>query len=237
MGWPSQFEKLWPIDAQGNYVVINDDRLVVMTQIPPSTPDGDPQTVVLFDGFAQIPQVDVSAQQSGGHVRRDRASRSGSGTRRSRAGSNGTPRRPTTRPATTTAASRLPCRFNPSDTSIGSQGGYVGNCVATADYTEVEGSDDTYPVFLDPLVRRARRRIDTSFWYVSDAMTYLIANEPSPKDDGGNPFVLYPTLELAQGPAIVLLAAGRQAAQLRRRRKRPISRSATMTPATRPSPT
>ena len=30
MGWPSQFEQLWPIDAQGDYVVLTDDRLVVL---------------------------------------------------------------------------------------------------------------------------------------------------------------------------------------------------------------
>src|SRR5271167_4628042 len=42
LGWPSQFEQLWPIDAQGNYTVLVDDRLVVMT----SDPDGDP--IVLF---------------------------------------------------------------------------------------------------------------------------------------------------------------------------------------------
>ena len=69
LGWPSQFEQLWPIDAQGDYVVMTDDRLVVLTQIPPSTDDEDPQTVVLFDGFAQVPQADVSAGQPGGDVR------------------------------------------------------------------------------------------------------------------------------------------------------------------------
>ena len=50
LGWPSQFEQLWPIDSQGSYTVQVDDRLVVMT----SDPDGDP--IVLFDGFAQIPR-------------------------------------------------------------------------------------------------------------------------------------------------------------------------------------
>ena len=38
LGWPSQFEQLWPIDAQGDYVVMTDDRLVVLTQLPPVRP-------------------------------------------------------------------------------------------------------------------------------------------------------------------------------------------------------
>ena len=63
MGWPSQFQSLWPIDAQGNYVVQNDDRLVVLTQAPSTTLGQPPQNIILFDGFAQIPQVDVSAQR------------------------------------------------------------------------------------------------------------------------------------------------------------------------------
>ena len=63
LGWPSQFEQLFPIDAQGDYVVLTDDRLVVLTQ----DPDGNP--IVLFDGFAQVPQTDVAGQSAGRHVR------------------------------------------------------------------------------------------------------------------------------------------------------------------------
>ncbi len=190
MNWPSQFEKLWPIDAQGNYVVINDDRIVVMTQLPPSTPDGDSQTVVLFDGFAQIPQVDLSAQsQAITFVAIGTAIRLWDTPIAGRAQRDASEADDTTGDYDRRIA--LPCRFNPSDTSIGSQGGYIGNCVATADYT-VDG-DDSFPVFLDPLVLE-RGENSTSFWYVSDAMAYLIEEEPSPEDDGGNPFVIYPTL-------------------------------------------
>ena len=42
---------------QGDYVVLTDNRLVVLTQ----DPEGNP--IVLFDGFAQVPQVDLAAQQ------------------------------------------------------------------------------------------------------------------------------------------------------------------------------
>ena len=62
---------------------------------------------------------------------------------------------------------QLPCRFNPSDDSIGAQGGYIGNCVPTGDQTENEDGDD-FPVFLDPLVgERGDFGVDTSYWFVS----------------------------------------------------------------------
>ena len=62
LGWPSQFEELWPIDAQGPFVVNPDDRLVVMAQ----NPDGSP--MILFDGFAQVPQVNVTPRSQTGDL-------------------------------------------------------------------------------------------------------------------------------------------------------------------------
>ncbi len=199
LDWPSQFEELWPIDVQGDYVVQNDDRIVVFTQVPGSTPDDDPQNVILFDGFAQIPQVDLSAQNQAvtfvaiGTAIRLWDTPITTSVWRSAANATDTSGDSDVRVA-------LPCRWNPSDTSIGSQGGYIGNCVASADYTDVD--DDQYPVFLDPLViERADSEDDidldvgaTSFWYVSDALMYLVQIQPSPEDEGGNPYVIYPTL-------------------------------------------
>ena len=132
LDWPSQFEQLWPIDAQGDYVVLNDDRLVVLTQ----DPSGDP--VVLFDGFAQIPQVDLFAQHQtvtfaalGAAIRLwdqpilGRTQRDGQGVEDTSGDSD--------------VYVHLPCRWNPSDTSIGSLGGYVANAIG-ADYdTEFRG--------------------------------------------------------------------------------------------------
>jgi len=51
---PSDFGRLWPLEAAGPYVVRDDERLVVLA----TTPDGEAR--VLFDGFAQSPQVDLS---------------------------------------------------------------------------------------------------------------------------------------------------------------------------------
>jgi hypothetical protein len=190
MGWPSQFEKLWPIDAQGDYVVLTDDRLVVMTQIPSSSPDQDPQIIFLFDGFAQVPQVDLGVdQQAVTFVAQ------GVAVRLWDSPITGRTQRDASNADKTDGSSdvpiQLPCRFNPSDTSVGSQGGYIGNCVATSDYSEVGNS--TYPVFLDPLVLERGDNF-TSYWYVSDALSYLIVTEPSPNDDNGDPYVTYPTL-------------------------------------------
>jgi hypothetical protein len=193
MGWPSQFEQLWPIDAKGSYVVLNDDRLVVLTQGAPTGTGDPPVPIVLFDGFAQIPQTDVSAQsQSVTFIAQGVAIRLWDSP------ITGRTQRDASNAADTSGDSdvpvQLPCRFNPSDTSIGSQGGYIGNCVATADYSEIPDSDDTYPVFLDPLVIE-RGENDTSYWFVSDALAYLFTVEESPQDSGGSPYVIYPTLD------------------------------------------
>ena len=193
-GWPSQFEQLWPLDAKGDYVVINDDRLVVMTQIPPATPDGKPQIVVLFDGFAQIPQVDVSAQHQAVTF-----TAIGAAIRLWDVPIFGRTQRDASDATDTTGGSdyfvELPARFNPSDTSIAAQGGYMGNAVSAACPTQ-DNSDTSsagYPVFLDPLCVE-RSSSSTTFWYVADAMSYLIGTEASPNDPAGNPYVIYPTL-------------------------------------------
>jgi hypothetical protein len=52
--YPTQFEDLWPIDSHGPYVVRGDDRLVVLA----GSPNGG--RMVLFDGFAQEPRVDLT---------------------------------------------------------------------------------------------------------------------------------------------------------------------------------
>lgn len=53
---PSDFGRLWPLDAAGPYVVRDDDRLAVLAV----TPSGNLR--VLFDGFARSPQVDVTSR-------------------------------------------------------------------------------------------------------------------------------------------------------------------------------
>jgi hypothetical protein len=192
MGWPSQFEQLWPIDAQGSYVVLNDDRLVVMTQTQPSEADQDPQPLVLFDGFAQIPQADVSA-----HAQAVTFVAQGVPVRLWDIPIQGRTQRDADGEGTTDGSAdvavSLPCRFNPSDTSIGILGGYIGNCVGADNFTEDPDLGD-YPVFIEPLIEE-RMQDDSSYWFISDAIKYLIALDPSPKDADDKPYVTYPTFD------------------------------------------
>lgn len=55
-GAPGRFEQVYPLDAAGPLVVVNDDRLVVRLY------RDDGSWEVLFDGFALIPQADVHGE-------------------------------------------------------------------------------------------------------------------------------------------------------------------------------
>ena len=149
-GWPARIGDVWPIDAQGPYVVLPDDRLIVAAQ----NPDGSP--LYLFDGFAQIPQA-------GRHPRTEDATfvavgvavRAWDDTIHTRI------QRDADDPDDTSGESdfevHLPCRFNPADQRPGSMGGYLGNSTPDALYTVPEGSNDgSYPVFVDPLLADER---------------------------------------------------------------------------------
>ena len=188
-GWPSQFEQLWPIDAQGPYVAKADDRLVVMGQ----NPDGS--NLILFDGFAQIPQVDVNPSQQ-------RVSFTAVGVA-ARAFDDviiGRVQRDANTPDDTSGDSDvvtdLPCRFNPADTSVGSLGGILGNSTPNANFTVDSGNATfpggtglgDFPVFVDPLLTE-REVADSEApndlvtpWHVSDAVKYLLS-QPNPGDD------------------------------------------------------
>ena len=153
MGWPDQYEELWPIDAQGDYVVQTDDRLIV------SSVNADGNPTVLFDGFAQIPQVSVAGRQqavsfgaTGVAVRlwdtpiKYRFQRDGDNLSDTSGDSD--------------RKVYLPCRFNPASTAIGDTGGYLDNCIPSDQLTMDSSSANLgqYPVFLDPLlVERTRR--------------------------------------------------------------------------------
>jgi hypothetical protein len=186
LGWPSQFEQLWPIDSQGNYTIQVDDRLVVMT----SDPDGDP--IVLFDGFAQIPQVDIGPRSQGvTFVAVGVAARLWDAPITGRVQRNADE-------ATTTDGSEdvmidAPCRFNPSEDSIGGIGGFIGNSVGFT-YRSTADSGN-YPIFIDPLL--VERNDDlTDYWDVSGVLKYLMSVVPNPVDDAGNEYVQFPTFSV-----------------------------------------
>ena len=184
-GWPSQFEQLFPIDAQGQYLVQIDDRLVVLV----INPDGS--YGVLFDGFAQIPEVGASGASqevlfSAVHV----------AARKFDQPVTGRVQRDCDMVATVDGSADvdvdLACHFNPSDETIGSKGGYLGNCVPTASYTQ---SDDlgNYPVFLDPLMKE-QGSDKVKFWHVGGAIKYLLATEVLADGETEDmPYVQWPT--------------------------------------------
>ena len=179
-GWPSQFEDLWPIDAQGAYVVQPDDRIVVAAK----NPDGSPW--YLFDGFSQVPQADVSGSSQ--HVTfvavgvAATASYDVIHTRIQRDASN-----PTDTSGNSDREIRSPCRFNPAGTRASGTQGFLPNSTPNANYTVDSQSGDTYPVFLDPLLEE-REILDSEVgdliapWYLDDALLYLVLCVDTPGD-------------------------------------------------------
>ena len=178
-----EFEQVWPINAQGPYVVNPDDRLVVMGQ----NPDGSP--LILFDGFAQVPQVDVTPDSQSvtfaavgtavrcydsritGRVQRDADS-------------------PTIADGSADVQTDLACRFNPSDNSVGGMGGILGNATPAAYYTQ-DDELGAYPVFIDPLLAERTQSEGVTYtapWCIPDAIKYLLATE-TPDED----YVSWPT--------------------------------------------
>jgi hypothetical protein len=172
LGWPSQFEQLWPIDAQGPYVVSPDDRIVVMAQNP------DHSNLILFDGFAQIPQVDlgpvnqrVTFAAVGVAVRAFDLPISG------RVQRDSDPVGLSDTTGQSDVQVDLPCRFNPADTSVAGDGGYLPNRSPDGGNTVKAGSSPPidYPVFIDPGLERSPD--PRAYWDLADAVKYLMATE------------------------------------------------------------
>jgi hypothetical protein len=181
-GWPSQTEQIFPIDAQGDYVVNVDDRLVVMAILPDGTP------WILFDGFAQIPQCDItSSSQSVTFAATGVAIRTFDRPISGRTQRNAD--KETTTDGTEDVQMDLPCRFNPANNTVGSEGGYIGNCVATADYTTA-GKLGSYPVFIEELLAETDA-LNVTYWWISDAIKYLLATETK----GYGQYVTWPTFD------------------------------------------
>jgi hypothetical protein len=134
--WPSQFDDIWPQTAiSSQYVVTTDDRICVMAW----TPQGNRR--LLFDGFAQIPQINlapgrqvVSFVASGVEIR---AWDVPIGGRLQRDGDD-----PIGGPEVQTD---LPVRFNPSD----GKGGVLPNCTPLGGDVYLTISSLNFPVFLE----------------------------------------------------------------------------------------
>jgi hypothetical protein len=174
-GYPTQFEDLWPIDAYGDGVVQADDRIVVVTWPLAGAPDSidvllgrtgsDPQITVLFDGFAQIPQTDVSPTSQtvnfvavgvaarcfdlpvGGRLQRDSALPS---------------------VYSPPIQTDLPTRFNP----LISEGATQPNSTTTGNDDNQDTPATAYPVFLDEMLKRTPD--PRASWTLSGAVRYLM---------------------------------------------------------------
>jgi hypothetical protein len=163
-GWPSQFDQIWPLTLTPSpYIVANDDELVVLALMPDKT------TRVLFDGFARVPQTDISPTSQnvsfvaigvailcwntpiGGRIERNADN--------PQTGNN--------------IQTDLPVRFNPAGTGTRAIGGYLPNCTPDG-YDIGEGGANPYPVFLDPNIDRSPD--PRSFWGLSKVVRYILAN-------------------------------------------------------------
>ncbi|WP_165221963.1 hypothetical protein [Aquisphaera insulae] len=151
---PSQFELLWPMGAQGPYVVRNDERIVVLA----NTPWGGIR--ILFDGFVQVPSValspssqDVSFLAVGAAIRAWDTPIGGRLERHADDPNGGD-----------MVSVDLPTRFNPDGQP---------NC--TPDGRDALNSDPSkrYPVFLDPNLRRDPD--PRTFWTLGKFARYILA--------------------------------------------------------------
>ena len=162
---PQSFEQALAVDSDLSGVVRNDDRLVVATFYP----DGSP--LVLFDGFAQVPQLHLSPSQElvtfsafGVAVREWDTPIGGALIRDSSA--------PTTGKDVETD---LVAYFNPR-----------GEPNATPPGAEAKDQNgNTFPTFLDPCV--IRNPDVRSIWTLSKAIRYLCYHENSGQDYVQNP--------------------------------------------------
>ena len=152
--YPSQFELLWPLAASGPYVVRNDDRLVVLA----TAPSGGNR--VLFDGFAQVPQVELTASSQrvsllavGVSIRCWDSPIGGRYERHADDPKNGK-----------TVSVDRPTRFNPDGQP---------NC--TPDSYDVNESNPaaSYPVFLDPKIDR--QPDPRTYWTLGKFVRYILS--------------------------------------------------------------
>ncbi len=204
-GWPARFEQVFGVyvDPSNPYVVLPDQRIVILAQYP----DGSPW--VLWDGFAQVPAVDLAGgTPTGGH---ERVTFTGVGVEVRCWDSPISGR--TQRDADpigivdTTGDSdvqhdRRP-RFNPSD---GGRGGSLPNCSPKGKDTTDPRTNLTYPVFVDPNIERDPD--PRQYWYVGGGVRYVLATENGDEKYVSNPpfaplDALLQTYKTAEGSAVL----------------------------------
>jgi hypothetical protein len=162
---PQSFEQALAVDSTLAGVVQNDDRIVVMTAYP----DGSP--LILFDGFAQVPELAYAPSQE-----RVTFSAFGIAVREWDTPIGGALMRNADNPMTVSdVATSVIAYFNPQ--------GQPNATPLGADAQDSYG--DTYPTFLDPLVIRSPDIRRT--WTLSMAIRYLCYHENSNQNYVLNP--------------------------------------------------
>lgn len=189
--YPNQFEQLWPLvlagdNTVGSYVVLPGDRLDVYVQMPDGSVD------LLFDGYARLPQVDLSGDE---HSASQMVTFSAVGAAircydlpiQGRIQRNGDPASVQLTDGSADVATNLPTRFNP---ATGQQPTGQPNCTPENYDTGAADPSTSYPVFLDPGIDRPGFPDQSPrLWTLSGAVKYLLANYngPVPVQDPDDP--------------------------------------------------
>jgi hypothetical protein len=158
--YPDGFEDLYPLGTPiSPWVVQNDDRLLVYAT------DTLGNSTIIFDGFAQIPEVSLSDQSQivtfmciGVAIRLWDTPTPGAVYQNASS--------PTA--MTNNYQTDLPTRFNPNDNGIAQPN-------STPAGFSLDGSGNgtgNYPIFLDPAI--ARNPDPRTFWTLAEAVQYLI---------------------------------------------------------------
>ena len=159
--FPYQIEELWPLDAVGPYVVQQDDELLVYEYV-------EGERILVFDGFASVPQVNMGAGLSA------TLTAAGVAIRLNDQPIQNAVYRDADGPTGTTATETdLPVWFNPT---------VKGKATANATpkgYDAHAGQPDASPVFLDEglYTIAGTTPVVPEFWTLAGFVEYLVWTE------------------------------------------------------------
>ncbi len=181
--WPNSFAQVFGLTISPNpYVVLPDQRLVIAA----SNPDGSPW--VLWDGFAEVPQVNV--QGTPGH---QAVSFTGVGIEvrlwdlpiSGRIQRDADPSGLAITDGSSDVSVDLRTRFNPADSNVGTRGGTLPNATGPGQDTIDPKTGLNYPVFLDCGLERSPD--PRAYWSVGMAVRYLLGTENGAEEWVANP--------------------------------------------------
>lgn len=184
MGFPYQFEDLWPLNSPdpndvGQYIVAPGDRIAVIAQF------GDGSTDVLFDGFARMPQVDVTGRsQAVTFSAVDVSFRCWDVIIKGAIYRNGDPKNIQVTDGTQDVQTTLPTRFNPAGARNPTG---QPNCSPDNYDTGQSDASTAYPVFVDQNIDRPNNTDQAPrLWTLSGACRYLLSIYNPPDDSGSD---------------------------------------------------